>query len=185
MVGLGKMGANMTTCLLRGGHRVVAYDLNGTAIQSAEKVGAEGARTLDEVVSKLEAPRAVWVMVPAGDPTEKTIFDLAERLSEDDSIIDGGNSYHKDSGRRARLLEEKGLHFVDVGTSGGIWGLTARSTSEALCSTGTSLDLGCSSRFSHPAGAPGPSMRQRSSQSPSRKDRSRRKKNSPMTERPS
>ena len=124
MVGLGKMGANMTTRLLRGGHRVVAYDLNETAIQSAEKMGAEGARTLDEMVSMLEAPRVVWVMVPAGDRTEKTIFDLAERLSEEDSIIDGGNSYHKDSGRRARLLAEKGLHFVDVGTSGGIWGLT-------------------------------------------------------------
>ncbi len=124
MVGLGKMGSNMATRLLRGGHRVVAYDLDEPAIQGAEKEGAEGARTLDEVVSKLEPPRVVWVMVPAGDPTEKTIFDLAERLSRGDTIIDGGNSYHKDSRRRARLLEEKDLHFVDVGTSGGIWGLT-------------------------------------------------------------
>lgn len=124
MIGLGKMGANMATRLLRGGHRVVAYDLNEEAIQAAEAAGAEGARTLDEVVAKLSAPRAAWVMVPAGEPTENTVNALAERLSPGDIIIDGGNSNYRDSVRRAAALQEKGLHFVDVGTSGGVWGLT-------------------------------------------------------------
>jgi 6-phosphogluconate dehydrogenase len=123
MIGLGKMGANMTTRLLRGGHRVVAYDLNEEAIQAAEAGGAEGARTLDEVATKLNAPRTVWVMVPSGDPTESTINALAERLSPGDIIIDGGNSNYKDSMRRGAALQEQGLHFVDVGTSGGVWGL--------------------------------------------------------------
>ncbi len=124
MIGLGKMGANMTTRLLHGGHRVVVYDLNESAIREAEAEGAEGARTLDEVVEKLPAPRAVGVMVPAGDPTEQTVLALAERLSPGDVVVDGGNSLYKDSMRRAALLKEKGLYFVDVGTSGGVWGLT-------------------------------------------------------------
>ena len=124
MIGLGKMGANMATRLMRGGHRVVAFDLNESAIEAAQAEGAEGARTLDEAVTKLEAPRAVWVMVPAGDPTEKTIENLAGHLSSGDIIIEGGNSNYKDSVRRAAWLKEKGLHFVDVGTSGGVWGLT-------------------------------------------------------------
>ncbi len=124
MIGLGKMGANMTTRLLHGGHRVVVYDLNESAIREAEAEGAEGARTLDEVVEKLPAPRVVWVMVPAGDPTEQTVLALAERLSPGDVVVDGGNSLYKDSMRRAALLNEKGLYFVDVGTSGGVWGLT-------------------------------------------------------------
>jgi 6-phosphogluconate dehydrogenase len=124
MIGLGKMGANMGTRLMRGGHRVVAFDLNESAIEAAEAEGAEGARTLDEVVAKLEAPRAVWVMVPAGGPTEKTIENLAGHLSSGDIIIEGGNSNYKDSVRRAAWLKEKGIHFVDVGTSGGVWGLT-------------------------------------------------------------
>lgn len=124
LIGLGKMGSNMTTRLLRGGHRVVAYDLNEQAIQTAEAEGAEGARTLDEVVATLPAPRAVWVMVPAGAPTEQTLCALAERLSPGDVVVDGGNSLYKDSMRRAALLKEKGLYLVDVGTSGGVWGLT-------------------------------------------------------------
>lgn len=124
MIGLGKMGANMTTRLLGSGHRVVAFDLNEEAIQSAEAGGAEGARTLDEVVAKLSAPRAVWVMVPAGNPTESTINALAERLSPGDVILDGGNSNYKDSQRRAETLEKQGLNFIDVGTSGGVWGLS-------------------------------------------------------------
>lgn len=124
MVGLGKMGANMATRLLQGGHNVVAFDLREDAIQNAEQQGAIGIRTLEEIVEKMENPRAVWVMVPSGNPTEDTVFKLAEILSQGDIIIDGGNSYYKDSVRRAEGLVEKGLHFVDVGTSGGVWGLT-------------------------------------------------------------
>ncbi|HEX7520414.1 MAG TPA: decarboxylating 6-phosphogluconate dehydrogenase [Candidatus Deferrimicrobium sp.] len=126
MIGLGKMGANMTTRLLGKGHHVVAYDVKEEAVRSAEAGGAIGARTLDEVVEKLAAPRAVWVMVPAGKPTDDTIaaLTLAERLSPGDIVIDGGNSNYKDTMRRAAALKEKGLHFVDVGTSGGVWGLT-------------------------------------------------------------
>jgi 6-phosphogluconate dehydrogenase len=123
MIGLGKMGANMTTRLLRGGHQVVAFDLNEAAIQAAEKEGAEGARTLEEVIDKLSAPRVVWVMVPSGEPTEDTILSLAGLLSPGDILIDGGNSYYKDSQRRAAAVKEKGLNFIDVGTSGGVWGL--------------------------------------------------------------
>ncbi len=124
MIGLGKMGSNMAARLLRAGHRVVAYDLNEAAIQAAETEGATGARTLEEVATKLSAPRAVWVMVPSGEPTEQTIKQLIGVLSPGDSIIDGGNSNYKDSLRRAAMLKEKGFHFVDVGTSGGVWGLT-------------------------------------------------------------
>jgi 6-phosphogluconate dehydrogenase len=126
MIGLGKMGANMTIRLLGKGHRVVVHDVKEEAVRSAEAGGAIGVRTLDEVVEKLAAPRAVWVMVPAGKPTDDTIaaLALAERLSPGDTIIDGGNSNYKDTMRRAAALKEKGLHFVDVGTSGGVWGLT-------------------------------------------------------------
>lgn len=124
MIGLGKMGANMATRLLRGGHEVVAYDLNETAIQAAEAIGAVGARTLDEVAAKLSTPRIAWVMVPSGNPTEATVNALADRFSPGDIIIDGGNSNYKDSMRHAAGLEDRGLHFVDVGTSGGVWGLT-------------------------------------------------------------
>jgi 6-phosphogluconate dehydrogenase len=124
MIGLGKMGANMTTRLLGKGHRVVACDVKEDAVRAVEAKGAAGARTLDEVVGKLAAPRAVWVMVPAGKPTDDTIAALAERLSPGDIVIDGGNSNYKDTMRRAAALEGKGLHFVDVGTSGGVWGLS-------------------------------------------------------------
>jgi 6-phosphogluconate dehydrogenase len=123
ILGLGKMGANMATRLLKGGHRIVVYDINETAIQALEAVGAEGARTLDEIAGKLDAPRSAWMMLPSGDITEQTIIDLAEVLSPGDTIIDGGNSNYKDTQRRAKMLKEKGLEFVDVGTSGGIWGL--------------------------------------------------------------
>jgi 6-phosphogluconate dehydrogenase len=124
MIGLGKMGANMTSRLLRGGHRMVVYDLNPAAVQKAATEGAIGAGSFAEVVQKLSAPRAVWLMVPSGDPTEKTMLAVADHLSPGDTIIDGGNSNYKDSIRRAALLKERGLHFVDVGTSGGIWGIT-------------------------------------------------------------
>jgi 6-phosphogluconate dehydrogenase len=124
MVGLGKMGANMATRLIRGGHRVVVYDINEPAIQSLEAAGADGARTLAEIGEKLNTPRSVWVMVPSGDITEQTISRLTEVLSPGDTILDGGNSNYKDSQRRAELLREKGLNFIDVGTSGGVRGLT-------------------------------------------------------------
>ncbi|MCP4141594.1 MAG: decarboxylating 6-phosphogluconate dehydrogenase [Chloroflexi bacterium] len=123
MIGLGKMGANMTTRLLRGGHEVVAFDLNEEAIQKAESEGAEGARTLAEIVEKLPTPRIAWVMVPAGKITESLISELGELFSNGDTIIDGGNTMYKDDIRRAEVLAEKGINYVDVGTSGGVWGL--------------------------------------------------------------
>ena len=123
MIGLGKMGANMASRLLRGGHGVVAFDLNESAIQAAEAEGAEGARTLDEVVQKLAAPRAVWIMVPSGRPTDETIMAMADRLAPGDLIIDGGNSNYRETMQRAAAVQEKGILFVDVGTSGGVWGL--------------------------------------------------------------
>ena len=124
MIGLGKMGANMAARLLKGGHRVVAFDLSEEAVKSAEEMGAEGARRLEEVLEKLRPPRAVWVMVPDGKPTEMIINELGGLLSPGDIIVDGGNSNYKDTIRRGLDLKEKGLRFVDVGTSGGIWGLT-------------------------------------------------------------
>jgi 6-phosphogluconate dehydrogenase len=124
MIGLGKMGANMTQRLLEDGHQVVAYDLNEAAIKACEAVGAEGGRTLDEVAAKLPLPRAAWVMVPSGKPTEATINALADRFAPGDIIIDGGNSNYKDSMRHAAELKARGFRFVDVGTSGGIWGIT-------------------------------------------------------------
>jgi len=123
MVGLGKMGANMTQRLLAAGHNVVVTDLNAEAIATAEQQGATGAGSLDDLVSQLDTPRAVWIMVPAGDPTEQTINRLRGLLSAGDTIIDGGNSFYKNAQRHARDLAADGLHFVDVGTSGGVWGL--------------------------------------------------------------
>jgi 6-phosphogluconate dehydrogenase len=124
MIGLGKMGANMVTRLLGGGHHVVVFDLSAEAIRTAEAGGAEGAHSLDELVRKLDAPRVVWIMVPAGDATEATLNDVAARLSRGDVVVDGGNSNYKDSARRAAALAGNGLRMVDVGTSGGIWGRT-------------------------------------------------------------
>lgn len=123
IVGLGKMGANMTKRLLRGGHRVTVTDLNSEAVTALEREGAGGAANLDELVDALDQPRAVWVMVPAGEPTEKTVTSLAARLAPGDTILDGGNSNYKDSMRRAEMVREEGVNFVDVGTSGGVWGL--------------------------------------------------------------
>ncbi len=123
MVGLGRMGANMTLRLLRGGHRVVATDRNPDAVQSSIATGAAGASDLADLLGKLASPRAVWVMVPSGEPTEQTVMALAERMKPGDIVIDGGNSNYKDSMRRAKTLGERGIDFVDVGTSGGIWGL--------------------------------------------------------------
>ncbi len=124
MIGLGKMGANMTTRLLRGNHSVVVFDLNDDAIQESVGQGAIAADDVADFATKLTGPRVVWIMVPAGKPTEATVQSLSESLSPGDIVIDGGNSNYKDSVRRGKLLAEKSIHFVDVGTSGGVWGLT-------------------------------------------------------------
>ncbi|MDJ0754577.1 MAG: decarboxylating 6-phosphogluconate dehydrogenase [Ardenticatenaceae bacterium] len=124
MIGLGKMGANMASRLLKGGHDVFAFDLNEKAIQQAESEGAVGVRSLEELFGQMSAPRAVWVMVPAGKPTESTVNRLGDLLAEGDTIIDGGNSNYKDTVARSQMLSAKGIEFVDVGTSGGVWGLT-------------------------------------------------------------
>jgi 6-phosphogluconate dehydrogenase len=123
MVGLGRMGANMARRLMRDGHRIVAYDVNPDAVEALAADGAEGASSLQELASKLEAPRSVWVMVPAGEITERTVEDVAAALDAGDAIVDGGNSYYRDDIRRAEMLREKGIDFVDCGTSGGVFGL--------------------------------------------------------------
>jgi 6-phosphogluconate dehydrogenase len=123
MIGLGRMGSNMAQRLLRGDHRVIVYDPIPEAVRTAAEQGAVGTTSIPELVTSLTAPRAIWFMVPSGEPTESTINALAAELSSGDIIIDGGNSYYKDSMRRAAILSEKGLLFLDVGTSGGIWGL--------------------------------------------------------------
>jgi 6-phosphogluconate dehydrogenase len=123
MVGLGKMGANMTRRLLRGGHQLVVSDLSADAVKGLAGEGAVASASLQDLVSKLNPPRAVWIMVPAGGPTEQTVQNLSQYLQSGDTIIDGGNSYFKDDVRRAKSLTEKGLHYVDVGTSGGVWGI--------------------------------------------------------------
>ncbi|MBS1818101.1 MAG: decarboxylating 6-phosphogluconate dehydrogenase [Acidobacteria bacterium] len=123
-VGLGKMGLNMVTRLVRGGHEVVAFDRSPEAVQRAAANGAFGVETLEAVVDRLATPRAVWVMVPAGPPTESTVQALSSLLSEGDTIIDGGNTNFRDDERRARDLQTRGIGYVDAGTSGGIWGLT-------------------------------------------------------------
>ncbi len=123
MVGLGRMGANMVRRLMRGGHDCVVFDLSPDNVKQLEGEGATGATSLEEFAEKLSKPRAAWVMVPAGEPTDKTVIALAELFDPGDIIIDGGNSYFKDDLRRERQLAEKGIHYVDVGTSGGVWGL--------------------------------------------------------------
>ena len=122
MVGLGKMGGNMVARLVKGGHRVVAFDVNADAVKRTMELGAEGAFSLAEVVKKLAAPRVIWVMVPSGKITDDTLRALLQEVQPSDIIIDGGNSYYKDSMRHALELKEKGINFVDVGTSGGVWG---------------------------------------------------------------
>jgi 6-phosphogluconate dehydrogenase len=122
-VGLGKMGLNMVTRLVRGGHQIVAFDRSADAVAKAETAGARGAATLDAVVAALTPPRAVWVMVPAGEPTESTVAALGDRLAAGDAIVDGGNTNFHDDVRRAQTLAAKQVHYIDAGTSGGIWGL--------------------------------------------------------------
>ncbi len=123
-VGLGKMGSNMVTRLMRGGHAVVAWDRSPAAVAHVREAGATGVDSLAALVSQLSAPRAVWVMVPAGVPTESTVTALADLLSPGDTVIDGGNTNFHDDVRRAAALAERGLTYIDAGTSGGIWGLT-------------------------------------------------------------
>jgi 6-phosphogluconate dehydrogenase len=123
MVGLGRMGGNMTVRLLRHGHEVVAFDRNDDAVTAAEGQGAAGAHSLEEVLKQLEPPRVVWIMVPAGDITANTVKDLRAMLSSGDVLIDGGNSNFRDSQRRAREAAADGVRFLDCGTSGGVWGL--------------------------------------------------------------
>ena len=122
-VGLGKMGLNMVTRLQRGGHRIVAFDRSAEAVARASETGARAATSLEDLVRQLAAPRAIWVMVPAGGPTESTIAALGALLSADDTVIDGGNTNFHDDVRRAAALSARSVHYVDAGTSGGVWGL--------------------------------------------------------------
>lgn len=121
-VGLGKMGGGMVGRLLSGGHEVVAFDPIKEAMKQAENKGAVPTSSFEELVDQLDAPRAIWIMVPSGKPTGETITSLSHLLGERDILIDGGNSFYKDSMKRAQGLKEKGISFLDVGTSGGIWG---------------------------------------------------------------
>jgi len=123
MIGLGRMGANMARRLIRGGHSAVVHDRNPESVAKLVDDGASGVATLDDLVALLDKPRAVWVMVPAGPPTEETVAALGRRLDAGDVVIDGGNSYFKDDVRRAGQLGANGIHYVDAGTSGGIWGI--------------------------------------------------------------
>jgi 6-phosphogluconate dehydrogenase len=123
MVGLGRMGANMTRRLMRGGHTLVVSDRTPEVVKGMAGEGAVPSSSLEELVSKLTPPRAAWIMVPSGDATETTVQALLSKMQSGDTIIDGGNSYFKDDIRRSKLCAAKGIHYVDVGTSGGVWGL--------------------------------------------------------------
>jgi 6-phosphogluconate dehydrogenase len=123
MIGLGRMGANMAQRLMRGGHKVVGYDPAAAARQLLEKNGAQTAASLEQMVAKLKAPRTVWLMVPAGEITDSTITSLVPLLAAGDTIIDGGNSNYRDTQRRAALVAQRKIEYVDSGTSGGVWGL--------------------------------------------------------------
>src|SRR5437868_5756684 len=122
-VGLGKMGLNMVTRLTQGGHQIVAFDRNPAAIAQAIAAGTQGADSLNALVTALTPPRAIWIMVPAGAATESTIEKLSGYLAAGDVVIDGGNTHFQDDVRRGKALAEKDIHYVDAGTSGGIWGL--------------------------------------------------------------
>ena len=124
MIGLGKMGAFMTERLVRGGHRVVGFDRDAAAVKRVVDKGAAGIDSLEKLVGQLKTPRAIWLMVPSGAPVDQTIDQLTAHMAPGDTIIDGGNSYYKDSLRRAAGLAQKKMNFVDCGTSGGVWGLT-------------------------------------------------------------
>src|SRR5689334_3326882 len=123
MIGLGRMGGNMVRRLLRGGHECVVFDRNPASVEELAKEGAVGSASMEDFVAKLASPKTAWCMVPAGPITEAVVQDLGERLGEGGVVIDGGNSHFKDDVRRARELRAKGIHYVDAGTSGGVWGL--------------------------------------------------------------
>src|SRR5688572_7119635 len=123
IIGLGRMGANIVRRIVRHGHSAVVYDRNLEAVQALFRVGVTPSGGLEELVGALERPRTIWIMLPAGDPTEQTVVHLAELLSHGDTLIDGGNTFYKDDIRRAAALSPKGIHYVDVGTSGGVWGI--------------------------------------------------------------
>ena len=123
MIGLGRMGANMTRRLMRGGHQMVVSDLSQDAVKQLAGEGAVASSSLNDFVNQLKPPRAAWIMVPAGDPTDKTVLALLDCMQSGDTIIDGGNSNFKDDVRRSKLCAPKGVHYIDVGTSGGVWGL--------------------------------------------------------------
>lgn len=123
LIGLGRMGMNMVQRLINGGHTVIAYARTPETVNKAEEKGAVGASSLKDIVDKLDRPRIVWLMVPAGKATEENLMDLAGMLQEGDILIDGGNSFYKDSIRRAQELKKRNISFLDIGTSGGIWGL--------------------------------------------------------------
>jgi len=123
MIGLGKMGLNMATRLVRGGHRVIGFAPHAPSVDAAVQNGAEGSRSVEEAVGKLAAPRTAWLMVPSGSVTDDTLTQVSNLLKPGDTVIDGGNSNYKDTIRHAQQLESKGIDFVDCGTSGGIWGL--------------------------------------------------------------
>ncbi len=124
LVGLGKMGGNMAVRLVRGKHRVVGYARHPEVVAAVVKEGAEGASSLKELVGKLKPPRIVWLMIPSGAPVDQTLESLHPLLAPGDLIVDGGNSYYRDTLRRAALVRSWGFRYVDVGTSGGVWGLT-------------------------------------------------------------
>ena len=123
MIGLGKMGANMARRLIAGGHHCVGFDVNPDNVETLKQQGGQGAASLQDLVAQLQGPRVIWCMIPAGELTENTVMALSELLNKDDIIIDGGNSFYKDDARRAKYLAEKGIHYIDVGTSGGVWGV--------------------------------------------------------------
>jgi 6-phosphogluconate dehydrogenase len=123
IIGLGKMGGYMTERLINDKHQIVAYDISKDTVDKITKLGAEGAYSIEELVKKLPSPKVIWMMVPAGKPVQQTIDKLSSLLSKGDIIIDGGNSYYKDSRERAESLKAKGINYLDAGTSGGIWGL--------------------------------------------------------------
>ncbi len=123
LLGLGKMGGNMARRWIRGGHAVVGHARTAATVKALEKEGMIGASSAEDLVRRLRPPRAVWLMLPAGQPTEDAVLSLSEILGRDDVVVDGGNTYYKDDLRRSAMLEKKGIHYVDQGTSGGVWGL--------------------------------------------------------------